>query len=480
MRPVSYFAHLETLIGDDAAIEREKARLDTATREMSASIRVAISEQTVPGLIWHLASKELERIRPLIGIAVSDFAGQARFLRALAAAIPFDTAQIGDDPGTDKLLESCGHLWQALFFREMMDDLKRADPAAIYAEKRRIAALMSLLDAIQLEDMYIDQAEARIRALYGPFSRDIIEPEIGLSVEEVVGGFSFLRDEIARRINHAEDLMLPLFREWQAFRQLSEKAARNYMRLLKRDDPEREKVANSFREGIDLYNRFLIVSPDDLQAPLGNQAAAFLAAFSFVPGTVNVSLTTPFDTDAVRARPFAQLSGSQFLLFDPLYASFAPLYRLEECFGDDKRRQRLHRRRDKTLEDDAERILAPVVGPALQLRSYYLPVARTGELAERDLLFFRDGILLLVESKAKPLRSVSGHRGNVRKIECDIKESIQAGYEQASSVWRHIAAAQGEVVFFDSDKTERKELAKLNANDVRAVYVVVVVTVPTA
>ena len=137
--------------------------------------------------------------------------------------------------------------------------------------------------------------------------------------------------------------------------------------------------------------------------------------------------------------------------------------------------QCLHRQRDRTLEDDAARILAPVVDPVLQLRGYYLPLGSTGELAERDLLLFRDGILLLVESKAKPLRPVSRHRGNVRKIESDVKESIQAGYEQACSVWRHISASENEVVFFDSNKTNRKELARLNPKDVRRIYAIIVV-----
>src|SRR5262249_1475962 len=151
--------YLQTIIGDDAAIECEKARLDTIISETSATIKAAISAQTVPSLIWHLTLKEITRLRPLVGIPVSDFPAHARFLRAIAAAAPFNKCEGGDDPGTDGLLESCAHLWQMLFFREMMDDLKRAEPTSKDAKKRQIAALMSLLDAIQLERAYPDQAE---------------------------------------------------------------------------------------------------------------------------------------------------------------------------------------------------------------------------------------------------------------------------------------------------------------------------------
>ena len=172
MQPVSYFAHLEALIGDDVAIEREKAKLDSEIIEMSGSIKAAISGKSVTGLIWYLAVKELERVRPLVGIPISDFAGHARFLRALAAAVPFDTPELGDDPGTDSLLETCGQLWLTLFFREMMDDLKHVDGAAFDADKRRIAAFMSLLHAVQGERAYIEQAEAHIPLLWPILTRD--------------------------------------------------------------------------------------------------------------------------------------------------------------------------------------------------------------------------------------------------------------------------------------------------------------------
>ena len=473
METTNYFGYLQGIIGDDAAVDREKARLDIIISETSSRIKAAMSAQTIPSLIWHLTMKEIDRVRPLVGIPISDFPAHARFLRALAAAIPFDKGEVGDDPGTASLLESCEHLWHMLFFREMMDDLKGVGPTEKDANKRRIAALMSLLDAIQLESAYLDQAESRIQTQFGLFSREIIEPQLGLSVDEILVGFRFIRDEIPRRLQRAKDLTEPLYREWQTFRQLPKAAALRYLRKSSRADPQRERIVRSFMEGTQLINRFLILTRDDLQRILGNRAAQFFAAFSFVPGQVNCNVATPFDSDVVRARPFAKVTESEFLLFDLYYASFAPMYRLAECFEDSKQIQRLHRHRDKTLENAAEKLLAPVVGPSLQLANYYLAVGQRGQLAERDLLFFRDGILLLVESKAKPLRPISEHRGNVRKIESDVKASIQVGYDQACSVWRHVVATDGDVVFFDSDKPCRKEIARVNRKDVCKVHIIV-------
>ena len=109
----------------------------------------------------------------------------------------------------------------------------------------------------------------------------------------MVAGFSFLREEIARRINQAKFLMLPLLQEWRAFQELPEKAALEYMREIDRHDPRLETMANSYAEGGQLYADFLIVTPDDLLRPLGKRSAAFLTAFSFMPGEVNLDLKTP-------------------------------------------------------------------------------------------------------------------------------------------------------------------------------------------
>lgn len=475
MQDVGFFAMLEKLIGDEPAIEREKERLDSLIGKISTTIKGAITVRSAPGLVWDLAIKELQRIRPLVSIRVSDFAGQARFLRALLAAVPFATVEASDNPETEQLLDECKKLWEALFFREMMDDFKLTARSEVEKMRRRIGSLMSLLGAVELEGIFIDQAESRIRALYGPFSKEIIEPQIGLSIEEIVGGFDFIRNELARRFNHAEGLLQPLVLEWQRFQKLSPVGAKRYMKQLTRPNARREPLTDSFKEGMDLYKHFLTFSPENFPSNLAGKALPFLEAFSFIPGTVNLDLNTPFDDDAVRSRPFARINGNQFLIVDPIYASLAPLYRLDVCFDDPNRRRRLFKQRDRTLEDDGTRILAPVVSPALQLRNYYLPIGTTGELAERDLLFFRDGILILVEAKAKPLRSIAGHRGDLRKIESDVKDSIQVGYNQASSVWRHIAESENVVVFYDSDKARRKEIARLHRSQVRKVFTVVLV-----
>jgi len=468
---MNLFEYLRPLIGDTEAIEREKVRLDDLIAKTSSAIKSAISEQTASSLIWHLTSKDLTRMGP--NLPVSDFPSHARYLRALAASIPFTSGEAGDDPRTKKLLEKCEELWPMLLVREMLDDLKRGQTDDTASERQRVACMMSLIAAIQLEITYTEQAERRISTLFGPFSVDIIEPQLGLGVDDIRKAFDFIKHEVPRRFAQSADEMKLLIDEWNWFRQLPQRQGIKYLKNLRTRDPRRERIARSFSDGAELRKHFLVFSPDDMKDILGNRTDAFFSAFSFIPGQVNQTYSTPFDDDVVRSRPFANVGSDSFFLFDFYYAPYAPLYRLIECFEAPRHMQRLLRRRDILLEEDAIRIFAPIVNAQIQLSQYFVPVGADGSLAERDLLQYRDGILLLIESKAKPLRSISEHRGNVKKIESDVKATIRAGYQQALSVWQHINAAKDDVIFYDSDKPDRRAIARLTRDAVKEVYVVV-------
>ena len=53
---------------------------------------------SVPGLLWDLAMREFQRMGPQMGKPVTDFAGQTRFLRALCAAVPFNSITPSGEP----------------------------------------------------------------------------------------------------------------------------------------------------------------------------------------------------------------------------------------------------------------------------------------------------------------------------------------------------------------------------------------------
>ncbi len=171
--------------------------------------------------------------------------------------------------------------------------------------------------------------------------------------------------------------------------------------------------------------------------------------FSFVPGKSNLEYATPYDSDVVRSRPFASLGDGRYLLIDACYCTRAPLYRLPECFDTPKLNDRLRSRRDDSLEDEAARLLAPVMPDAALYRSYYVPVGKEGKLAERDLLIVIDDVAFVVESKASPLRSVKKRGDKIARLASDVKKTIQHGYEQASSVIELMRSSGNSLELFD-------------------------------
>jgi hypothetical protein len=124
MDPQTYYSHLEGMRGDDKRIDAEKVRLDTAIQSIATRIKSVLTTENVSSLIWTLGIKERNRVAQLVGIPISDFAGHAQHLRAVAASIDFVSGVPGEDPHTEQLLKECENLWRAMFFRELIDDLK--------------------------------------------------------------------------------------------------------------------------------------------------------------------------------------------------------------------------------------------------------------------------------------------------------------------------------------------------------------------
>lgn len=470
----SYFAYLQSIRGRPDAIDKEKGRLDSLVGRISQTIKGKVTEKTAASLVWHLAMKEIERVAPLVGVPISDFAGHARHLRALAAAVPFTAPDAKDDPKTDELLEMCSDLWSAMFHREMIDDLRSNDVDEGIRQQTHIAAAMSLLEAVQGELVYVEQAEVRVLKQFRPFSESIVRPQLGLSVEEVVEAFRAIRQLVADRFNGGMSKREALVEKWHEYRRRARQGASDEaLDRFVREDPEFERMGKAYCESIQIVSELLVFTPENIEPVIGARAHAFFDAFAFVPGEINGSYLTPFDADLVRARPFARCEGNRFLLFDLFYGSLAPLYRLPECFSSDVQKAKLTQQRDKSLEADSDGLLSAVVCPSVKAQSYYLPVGKDGSFAERDLLLYREGSLFLVESKAKAIRSVSEHRGNLKKIASDVKASIQSGYDQACTVESHIASNM-EVKLYDSDKSDRAHFQLFPCHEIRETFVIVI------
>jgi len=355
----------------------------------------------------------------------------------------------------------------------MLDDLKRPDAPIEARHKFAMAALTSLLNAVQCELKYAEQVEERVRRIFTMFSAEIIEPKIGLTTEEVICGFQKVRSTLSDRWNNAMDLAQPMVERWKEYglRCNSGASASELDRF--GHATETAEAGKKLMSSFDTLEHLLRFSPQDLASALGDRSKLFLAAFSFHPGEINQTLNSPNDEDEVRRRPFACIGDDCYVLLDVSYNAFAAPRRLLECFDTDRKRQRLNKRRDDALEDEAAKLFNQVVEPDLMLQNYYLPIEDGNRLAERDLLLLKNSCLILVESKAGPLRAVKGRNDKLARIANDVGKSIQEGYDQACDVIRYVRSSTSPVPLFDSNKPNRKQVAELDGTSITTVLIVV-------
>ena len=125
----SYFLHIDRI--ECPRPDREgKQRLDGVISTISSEIKSAITPQTAPGLISALAWQEIERSSPHCPASNRNpdfgFSGYARYLRALVASVPFESAEPADDSRMELSMElwnvGCGVGWFSIPMARMVGD----------------------------------------------------------------------------------------------------------------------------------------------------------------------------------------------------------------------------------------------------------------------------------------------------------------------------------------------------------------------
>jgi hypothetical protein len=465
----------QTLIGRIYQIKHSSHLLNAEDRRLSdlvdkhrKSIEDKLDADNIPILLTSLGAQELSRIASGAEYKISNFAGFTRYVRGLAAKKAFRNLEAADCSYEGEILNACESIWTLLFCREMVRGFARD---TLKPDERRVpAGMMNVLSGFQGPLEYIEDAHSRVRGLYGPFSDEVIEPNIGLSVDEVLHAFDAVRRIIPERllaVDAKQEGARRLFEIYNcAPRHVnSVEKMRRYLQA----QPGFEKAGEDVRESFELMAQLFVFDARDFEACLGPKASKFLDAFTFRPGEVNDQYFLPFDTSVHRSRPFARIDDRYFLV-DPCYCSFSPQHRLAECFTSKRLRERLTKRRDVELENIAETLFEQVLGTGEKYRSYYIPINENGNLAERDLLLVRDGIAYVVESKARPLRDANA---NIDKIEGDFKRTIQEGYDQCVSVCRYLKSGRGIVQLFDSNKPNRRVAAEIDASKIDRVVPIV-------
>jgi hypothetical protein len=468
--PWTYFARLEAIRGDDAAIAREKERLDKEIKTISSEIKARLTPQVVPSLIWVLSIREIERIQPIVGIAVSDLSGHARYLRGLCAAVPFTSTVPTADASPDGLLEMCDRLWQSMFFREMIDGLRSNVQFDEVRRKREIAALTGLLGAVQGDLRSTIQAGERVFRLFGPFSDEIILPTLGITVADAVSGFRAVRSIVEQRLNEWREHVAPvhsLYRKYQSGpvgQSIEEFLAQN---------AGAKKSFMDMKKGMDAADRLFTFGPQDLAGALAEHGRAFLDSFSYTPGSVNREFSTPFDCDQTLGRPFAHIADDTFMLVNACYCDFAPLHRFADCFKEQRNFDRLNRRKADSLEDEAARLFGDVIGPDQIVQNYYIPAGPSAGEAERDLLIVKGRTLFVIECKARPLRPVAQRSDKLQRILTDVERAIQEGYDQAVSTISYVRSQTGEVFISESPKAGTARSLRIKSAEIEQMIPIV-------
>lgn len=480
MKPMTYAGFIMSIKDDSKKICAEKKRLDDEIEALTSDIKSAVSESNVFSLLVNINIMEVLKISRDVGglgeSVVSDEAGYYRHIRAIAASQQFDRQANSEDCNEtvlNKILQLCEGLWDGCSSREMIETLSAGDQHR--HGKFMNAKTMSLLGAFQRELFYVEQAEERTVRLYGAFSENIIEPQVGCSVHKVCEVFKGIRETVEHRLNQLFDAMSVL-KEWHSkYAEFCDSGATQEEIDRFRHDKcgpvitETMEKSNKLSEGIFLFGMSFF------EEYLGGNAAKFIDFFSFVPSEVNLEYASPYDGDEVRSRPFAKLSCGQYFLMDYYYSSYSSLYRLLHLFSTDKLLQKVNLQRDRSLEKDFFNLFGTMLEREESYANFYIPTGTKGDFSEHDALFVRGKIAIAAECKARPLRDVSSHRGCLVKIEDDVKRTIQHGYDQACSTIRYLKLASSDIRIWDSNKPKsQKVIASFARGQVQDAYPIII------
>ncbi|MCY3898929.1 MAG: SEC-C domain-containing protein [Caldilineaceae bacterium] len=152
-------------------------------------------------------------------------------------------------------------------------------------------------------------------------------------------------------------------------------------------------------------------------------------------------LDYPTDPSVVERRPIIRLSDdiSMYFSIEALYNAI--LLRGEECLSRGSHQAKYLRDRDKTLENQAETVLARILGKDAQ---FYRNLFETpNKQFEHDLIVLSDHICLIVEAKASPpVRPFRNPKKSFVRLRDRFrsKKGIQKSYNQAHRLLKSLQA----------------------------------------
>jgi hypothetical protein len=199
--------------------------------------------------------------------------------------------------------------------------------------------------------------------------------------------------------------------------------------LRRRRDAFRAGKIEDFEGASRLLLDALCFTADDLREFGRAEAKAFLDAFSLTPGTVNVTLASPGEYNALNSHPFVRLpDGRRFL---PVFFNLAQSLYESPTFwmtADSRYADKAAHHRGVGTEDAVAELLRRAFGPANVFQNVVLRQGKD-EVGEIDVLALLGNKALIVQCKSKGL-TLLARSGDVGALQKDFQAAVQSAYEQ--------------------------------------------------
>jgi len=310
---------------------------------------------------------------------------------------------------------------------------------------------------------YEEQVIDRIRNWFTPFDK-YIQEQIGISVDELLRIFTFMRDNLQKRLDDIQVLQSKLHEEREQFfeymkkKKVSFEQAKNELHL-----PNTIK----FGEELQLVHQIKV---EDLINEFGeNVAKSFISIFSMLREESKFFYYTeqnPFEASPIWRK-------SVEILFVPLYKQIidAIQIQLTSLLENSEHKARFYKNRDNKSEEKTLEIFKKLFK---DLATYYTSVFENDKSQnEHDLLINYEETVLIVEVKASKVKEPFRDPDKAyKRIKRDFKSDggIQKGYDQGLNL-KNLILKNEETTLYDS---KGNELVKLEKDKIKQIFILVV------
>ncbi|WP_292462326.1 SEC-C domain-containing protein [Methanolobus sp.] len=185
----------------------------------------------------------------------------------------------------------------------------------------------------------------------------------------------------------------------------------------------------------------------------------------------NKHWTLPLDESKTDLKPIISIDGNYYCFLTPhLVRNVIPI--IESLFSE-KEFNNYAKIKGKYFAQKSFELLNNIFPTATIHENLYYPINEEEEDKDPEI----DGIvsyndnLLLVEIKAKKRRSIAGRKDILTVSKGDFKKNITDAFEQSKRALKYISSSD-QVVFYDSNRKNQKEIMKIKKGDYNHIFLV--------